>query len=107
MEQRDGGDFPPKKPPPPQSEAPSTAQADFPARKLVRQLDFTGFGGGAAASSVENLQLPKMRQPQPQLAKPTQSQTAQLQPPQTLFMAMQQPPQLAASPAQHSIRSLS
>ncbi|KAL8498015.1 hypothetical protein ACS0TY_021383 [Phlomoides rotata] len=106
MEQRDGGDFPPKQLPPPQSEAPPTAPADFPARKLVRQLDFTGFSGGAAASSVENPQLGKTRA-QPQLAKPSQPQTAQLQPPQTLIMTMQQPPQLPVSSAQHSIRSLS
>ncbi|KAL6561412.1 hypothetical protein OROMI_017013 [Orobanche minor] len=38
MEQRDGGDFSPKKPTP-NSEASSTAPADFPARKVVRQLD--------------------------------------------------------------------
>ncbi|KAL6552772.1 hypothetical protein OROHE_008136 [Orobanche hederae] len=52
MEQRDGGDFSPKKPTP-QFEASSTAPADFPARKLVRQLDHhikycTSTGGPAA-----------------------------------------------------------
>lgn len=110
MEQREGGDFPPKKQPPPQSEASSTAPVDFPARKLVRQLDFTGFSGGAAASSVEHPQLAKPRQPapqEPQLAKPSLPQKpAQLQSPQMLFMTMQQPPQPAVSSAQHSIRSL-
>ncbi|KAL6552769.1 hypothetical protein OROHE_008133 [Orobanche hederae] len=48
----DGGDFSPKKPTP-QFEASSTAPADFPARKLVRQLDHhikycTSTGGPAA-----------------------------------------------------------
>ncbi|KAI3446990.1 hypothetical protein Pfo_003655 [Paulownia fortunei] len=110
MEQREGGDFPPKNPPPPQSEASSTAPSDFPARKLVRQLDFTGFSGGAAASSVEHPQLAKPRLPapqQPQLAKPSQPQKlAHLQPPQMLFMTMQQPPQPAVPPAHPSVRSL-
>ncbi|KAL7093599.1 hypothetical protein ACP275_11G049300 [Erythranthe tilingii] len=101
MEQREGGDFPPKNQPPPQSEASSTAPADFPARKLVRQLDFTGFSGGAAASTVE----------QPQLAKPPPPPPPQkqmhLQPPtQMLFTAMQQPPPPAAPPAHPFMRSV-
>lgn len=97
MDQREGGDLPTNKqppPPPPQSEASSPAPADFPARKLVRQLDFTGFS--AAASSVEH---PQPRQPagqHPQLA----------QPPPMLFMTMQQPPPPAPPQAQHSIRSV-
>lgn len=102
MEQREETDFPPNKQPPPQSEASSPAPADFPARKLVRQLDFTGFSGGPAASSAEQPQLVQPRQPaaqQPQLAKTSQ-------PPQMLFMTMQQPPQPAVPSAQHSIRSL-
>ncbi|KAK4415455.1 protein tesmin/TSO1-like CXC 5 [Sesamum alatum] len=107
MEQREGGDFPPKKqPPPPQSDASSTAGVDFPARKLVRQLDFTGFSGGA--SSVEQPQVAKPSQPPPlpQLVKPTQlTKPPHLQPPQTLFMTMQQP-QPAAPPTHPSIRPL-
>ncbi|KAG8376037.1 hypothetical protein BUALT_Bualt09G0022000 [Buddleja alternifolia] len=78
MEQKEGGGE--KPPPPPQSEASSV---DFPARKLVRQLDFTAFSGGA--SSVEQSQLPK---PTTQLTKP-----AHPPPPHMLFMAMQQPVQ--------------
>ncbi|XP_057768131.1 protein tesmin/TSO1-like CXC 5 isoform X2 [Salvia miltiorrhiza] len=99
MEQREGDEFPPNKQPPPQSEASSPAPADFPARKLVRQLDFTGF---SASSSVESPQLAQAMQPalqQPQLAKTSQ-------PPQMLFMTMQQTPQPALPPAQHSIRPL-
>ncbi|KAI3443759.1 hypothetical protein Pfo_000424 [Paulownia fortunei] len=106
MEKREGEDFPPKNPPPPlQSEAPSTAGVDFPARKLVRQLDFTGCSGGA--SSVEQKQLAKPSQPPPpppplpQFVKPPH-----LQPPQMLFMTVQQPPQPAAPPTHSSIRPL-
>ncbi|KAK6151809.1 hypothetical protein DH2020_014444 [Rehmannia glutinosa] len=96
MEQREGGDFPPKKPTP-QSEASSTAPGDFPARKLVRQLDFTGFSGGAVASTPQQPQLGKLSQPQ---------NPAHLQPPQMLFMTMQQPLQPAVPPPHPSIRSL-
>ncbi|KAL6530645.1 hypothetical protein OROMI_028534 [Orobanche minor] len=51
MEQRDGGDFSPKKPTS-HSEASSTVPANFPARKVVRQLDrhikyFTSTGSPA------------------------------------------------------------
>ncbi|KAH6806639.1 Tesmin/TSO1-like CXC domain-containing protein [Perilla frutescens var. frutescens] len=105
MEQREEGEFPPDKQLPEQSEASSPAPADFPTtRKLVRQLDFTGFSGGAATSSAEHPQLAQQpRQPaaqQPQLAKTSQP------PPQMLFMTMQQPPQPAVSSAQHPIRPL-
>ncbi|KAL3625475.1 hypothetical protein CASFOL_030929 [Castilleja foliolosa] len=101
MEQREGGDFPPNKPTP-QSEASPTAPADFPARKLVRQLDFTGFSGGPVTTSVEQPQIAKPRQlapHPPQLGKLSQ-------PPQMLFMSMQQPTQPAAPPPHPSIRSL-
>ncbi|XP_057764663.1 protein tesmin/TSO1-like CXC 5 isoform X2 [Salvia miltiorrhiza] len=88
MEQRDEHDFPPKKPPPPQPEA-TTAGVDFPARKLVRQLDFTG-----GASTMEQRQQVKLEQPPPQLlshlVKP---------PPQMLFMTMQQPPPPPSHPS--------
>ncbi|KAL6585920.1 hypothetical protein OROMI_002564 [Orobanche minor] len=104
MEQRDGGDFPPKKPTP-QSEASPTAPADFPARKLVRQLDFTG-----ATSIIEHPPIAKPTQlaaQQPQLGKLSQPQKPlHLQPPQILFMTMQQPPQPVAPPSHPSIRSL-
>ncbi|KAL6496568.1 hypothetical protein OROGR_029826 [Orobanche gracilis] len=104
MEQRDGGDFPPKKPAP-QSETSSTAPADFPARKLVRQLDFTG-----ATSSIEHPQIAKTTQlaaQQPQLGKLSQLQKpSHLHPPQMLFMTMQQPPQTVAPSPHPSIRSL-
>ncbi|PIN08303.1 Metallothionein-like protein [Handroanthus impetiginosus] len=105
MEQREGGDLPPKKAL--QSEASSTAGVDFPARKLVRQLDFTGFSG--AASSVEQQQLAKPSQPpQPQSANPSEpTKQPHLQPPQMLFMTVQQPPQPAAPPTHPAIRPLS
>ncbi|XP_042002404.1 protein tesmin/TSO1-like CXC 5 isoform X2 [Salvia splendens] len=95
MEQREGDDLPPIKQLPPQSEASSPAPADLPARKLVRQLDFTGFSG---SSSVEITKPVQPAVQQPQLAKN--------QPPQMLFMTMQQTPQPALPPAQHSIRPL-
>lgn len=97
MDKREEDDFASNKqppPPPPQPEASSPAAADFPARKLVRQLDFTGFS--ASASSVENPQLRQPAAQQPQLA----------QSPPIVFMTMQQPPPAAAPPAQHSIRSV-
>ncbi|KAG6431761.1 hypothetical protein SASPL_109844 [Salvia splendens] len=72
MEQREGQDFPPKKPPPPPQTEATAGGADFPARKLVRQLDFTGGG----ASTMD-------QPPPPHSVKP---------PPQMLFMTMQQPP---------------
>lgn len=89
MEQREGHDFPPKNLPPPQPEA-TTAGVDFPARKLVRQLDFTG-----GASTMEQRQLVKLEQPPPALLPHL------VNPPQMLFMTMQQPP---APPPHPSIR---
>ncbi|KAL0337399.1 UNVERIFIED_CONTAM: protein tesmin/TSO1-like CXC 5 [Sesamum calycinum] len=110
MDQKEGGDFPPKKQPPPQSGASSTAPVDFPARKLVRQLDFTGFSGAASASNVEQPLLAKPSPPvphQPQLVKPGQlPRPGHLQPPQMMFMTMQQPPPTAAPSAHPSIRPL-
>ncbi|KAL3623821.1 hypothetical protein CASFOL_032637 [Castilleja foliolosa] len=108
MEQRGGGDFPPNKPTP-QSEASPTAPTDFPARKLVRQLDFTG--GGPATTSVEQPQIAKSIQPaphQPLLGKVSQLQkpSSHLQPPQMLFMKMQQPTQPAAPPPHPSVRTI-
>ncbi|XP_011078441.1 protein tesmin/TSO1-like CXC 5 [Sesamum indicum] len=110
MDQKEGGDFPPKKQPPPQSGASSTAPVDFPARKLVRQLDFTGFSGAASASNVEQPLLAKPSPPvphQPHLVKPGQlPRPAHLQPPQMMFMTMQQPPPSAAPSAHPSVRPL-
>ncbi|KAL6509651.1 hypothetical protein OROGR_022961 [Orobanche gracilis] len=88
MEQRNGHDFPPNKPVAPQQEA-ATAGVDFPARKLVRQLDFTG-----GVSTMEQHQQAKLEKPPPQLlphlAKP---------PEQLLFMTMQQPPPPPSHPS--------
>lgn len=82
MEQREGKDFPPNKLlPPPQAEA-TAAGVDFPARKLVRQLDFTG---GASTMGQQRQQV-KLEQPPPQLLPHLGK------PPQMLFMTMQQPP---------------
>lgn len=122
MEQSEGGDFPPKnaqsettgqqQPPPPQ------VGTDIPAKKLARQLDFTGYTGvsSAAASSAtatastatlrEHIQQtqpplvvvkPSLPQPQQQLPRPTQPPKPQLQPqpqpqPPIPLMPMQQPP---------------
>ncbi|XP_051148915.1 protein tesmin/TSO1-like CXC 5 [Andrographis paniculata] len=109
MEQREGADFPPKKLPP-QSETSSSTPADFPARKLVRQLDFTGLSDGATASSAEHPQSANSSQPaprQPQLAKSSQPpMPAHLHPPQMVFMTTQQPLQPAAPPAHPSLRPI-
>ncbi|KAK4479154.1 hypothetical protein RD792_014665 [Penstemon davidsonii] len=99
MEQREGGDVPPKNPQ--QSEGSSTEAADFPARKLVRQLDFTGLSGGV--STVEQPQSAKSIQPPP---LPPQSKPPHLQPPPILFMTMQQPTQSAVPPTHPSVRPL-
>ncbi|KAL1559829.1 Tesmin/TSO1-like CXC domain-containing protein [Salvia divinorum] len=61
---------------PPQLEV-TTAGVDFPARKLVRQLDFTG-----GASTMEQRQQVKLEQP-----------------PQMLLMTMQQPPPAPSHPS--------
>ncbi|GER28799.1 tesmin/TSO1-like CXC domain-containing protein [Striga asiatica] len=91
MEQRDGDNFPPNK------QASSTAPAEFPARKLVRQLDFTGSGAATSSEQFMKQQLGKLSQTQ---------NPPQLQPPQMLFMAMQQPPQPAVLSPHSSVRSL-
>ncbi|KAK6158958.1 hypothetical protein DH2020_006272 [Rehmannia glutinosa] len=104
MEQREGVDFPPKNPPSPLQLDASTAGVDFPVRKLVRQLDFTGFSG--VAPSVEQQQIAKPSQ-LPQLVKPSQpTKLPHLQPSEMLFMSMQQPPQPAAPPAHSSVLPL-
>lgn len=89
MEQREGKDFPPNKlPAPPQPEA-ATAGVDFPARKLVRQLDFTG-----GAPTLEQRQPVKLEQPPPPQLLPHMAK-----PPQMLFMTMQQPPPPPSHPS--------
>uniref|UniRef100_A0A5B7A9F0 CRC domain-containing protein n=1 Tax=Davidia involucrata TaxID=16924 RepID=A0A5B7A9F0_DAVIN len=77
MEKGEGGDFPPKKA---QSDTPvSTATSDFPAKKLARQLDFTGFGG--ASATVVLPEHPQQPATYP-LPPPPQTQTQQqMQPP--------------------------
>ncbi|KAL3532467.1 hypothetical protein ACH5RR_005988 [Cinchona calisaya] len=113
MEQSEGGDFPPKKV---QSETtgqqqPSTVGTDFPAKKLARQLDFTGYSGGTSAAATattatlgENIQQsqlpqavvrPSLPQPQPQVPRPSQTPKPQPQPQYrhpVPLMPMQQPP---------------
>ncbi|KAA8534957.1 hypothetical protein F0562_029960 [Nyssa sinensis] len=76
MEQGEGGDFPPKKT---QSDTTvATATLDFPAKKLARQLDFTGFGGPSAT-----LVLPE---------HPQQAATHPLPPPPAQTITQMQPP---------------
>ncbi|KAL3535736.1 hypothetical protein ACH5RR_004197 [Cinchona calisaya] len=110
MEKSGGEEFPPKKA---QSESTSQQQpppppvgTDFPAKKLARQLDFTGYSGGtsAAASSITTtaalgehtlLSQPpqavlKPSQPEPQVPRPTQPLPQQQQP--IALMSMQQAP---------------
>nr|XP_033510957.1 protein tesmin/TSO1-like CXC 5 isoform X4 [Nicotiana tomentosiformis] len=55
MEESEGGDFPPKKAQsePAATEASAHVVTDYPAKKLARQLDFTGFGGAAAVALPE------------------------------------------------------
>ncbi|KAL3825161.1 hypothetical protein ACJIZ3_021190 [Penstemon smallii] len=100
MEQREGGDVPPKNPQ--QSEGSSTEAADFPARKLVRQLDFTGLSGGV--STVEQPQSVKSIQPPP--LPPQSMKPPHLQPPPMLFMTMQQPTQPTVPPTHPSVRPI-
>ncbi|KAH7572288.1 hypothetical protein JRO89_XS04G0232900 [Xanthoceras sorbifolium] len=81
MGEGDGGEFPPKKV---QSETQGTA-VDFPAKKLARQLDFTG---GIAGTVV----LPEHPQPQAVTAKP-QSQPHPQPQPQVVGLPPVPPPQ--------------
>jgi hypothetical protein len=67
MEKGEGGEIPPKKT---QSE---TAVLDIPAKKLARQLDFTGFGG------VVLPEHPQQTPPQPVQKPPVQVQKAPVQ----------------------------
>ncbi|KAA8523128.1 hypothetical protein F0562_009551 [Nyssa sinensis] len=93
MEQGEGGDFPPRKA---QSDTPvSTVTSDFPAKKLARQLDFTGFGGASATVVLpEHPQQPATHTPPtpPQAQTITQMPLPQPQPqpqPQLLMMPLQ------------------
>lgn len=90
MEQREGRDLLPNLLLPPPTPEATAAGVAFPARKLVRQLDFTG-----GASTMEQRQQVKLEQPPPQLLPHLGK------PPQMLFMTMQQPP---PPPSQPSIR---
>ncbi|KAL2479792.1 Protein tesmin/TSO1-like CXC 5 [Abeliophyllum distichum] len=100
MEQREGGEFPPKISAQ-LDVSPAETATDIPARKPARQLDF---GGGALTSAsvvmTEHHQPQQISKPshpsqplqQPQLVKPRQlPKPPQLQP-EMLFMAVQQPP---------------
>ncbi|KAL2500830.1 protein tesmin/TSO1-like CXC 5 [Forsythia ovata] len=100
MEQREGGEFPPKISAQLDASTAETA-TDIPARKPARQLDFSG--GALTSASVmmtehhQPQQISKPSHPsqplqQPQLVKPRQlPKPPQLQP-EMLFIAMQQPP---------------
>ena len=88
MGEGEGGDLPPTK-------APSdSAAADFPAKKLARQLDFTGYGG-ASASVV----LPEHPQSQPAAA----AQTVPAPPPSQLLLP---PPSQLLLPPQPPVVSV-
>ena len=76
-----GGDFPPKK------AQPEIVVSDFPAKKLARQLDFTGFG-----SASGTVVLPEHPQ-HPQ--RPLQVQLQPQPPPQTV---VQMPVQMQPLP---------
>ncbi|XP_073052315.1 protein tesmin/TSO1-like CXC 6 [Primulina eburnea] len=101
MEQREGGEFLPKNRPSQSEDSATPAAADFPARKLVRQLDFTGLSSGA--SSVVHPQPLQLETPN-HLGHPTQQLSAK--PPQMLFMTSQQPPRPPAPPIHPTIRPL-
>ncbi|KAL6984787.1 hypothetical protein U1Q18_018166 [Sarracenia purpurea var. burkii] len=78
MEKGEGGDFPPKKA---QSDKPVSvaAQSDFPAKKLARQLDFTGFGGASAAVMLP--EHPQQLAAQPLPPRPQANTATPMQPP--------------------------
>ncbi|XP_073132112.1 protein tesmin/TSO1-like CXC 5 [Henckelia pumila] len=99
MEQREGGEFLPKNRPSQSEDSATPAAADFPARKLVRQLDFTGLSGGA--SSVVHPQPHQVATPN-HLSHPTQQLSVKT--PQMLFMTSQQPPRPPAPPIHPTIR---
>ncbi|KAK4370244.1 hypothetical protein RND71_009719 [Anisodus tanguticus] len=91
MEKSEGGDFPPKKA---QSEPAASAHAgtDYPAKKLARQLDFTGSWGGGG--SVPAASLPKhAKQIQPQVMKSSQL-TVSMKSTQLIRPQLQTQPQL-------------
>ncbi|XP_073043287.1 protein tesmin/TSO1-like CXC 5 [Primulina eburnea] len=101
MEQREGGEFLPKNRPSQSEDSATPAAADLQARKLVRQLDFTGLSG-SASSGVH---------PQPhQVATPNHlshlTQQLSSKPPQMLFMTSPQPPRPSAPPIHPAIRPL-
>lgn len=115
MDKSEGGHLPPTKA---QSE-PASAQveADYPAKKLARQLDFTGGGGSAPGQSPTTSLLEHAKQIQPQVMNSNQltvsMKSTQLIRPQSqtqpqlqqhiLLMPMQQTPVLPPHP---SIRPL-
>lgn len=75
MGEGEGGEFPPKKS---QSETQTTA-ADFPAKKLARQLDFTAGFGGTVVLPDHPQSVPQPRPPpppQPPVPPPPTAQTS-------------------------------
>ncbi|KZV27468.1 hypothetical protein F511_02577 [Dorcoceras hygrometricum] len=101
MEQREGGEFLPKNRPSQSEDSATPAAADFPARKLVRQLDFTGLSGGASSGVHPQ---PHQVAASNHLSHPTQQLSAK--PPQVLYMSSQQPPRPPAPPIHPTIRPL-
>ncbi|XP_052200384.1 protein tesmin/TSO1-like CXC 5 isoform X2 [Diospyros lotus] len=99
MEKVEGGGVPPNKA---QSDTPVSA-SDFPAKKLARQLDFTGLGGASAAVVLpEHPQQPAAR---PMLLPRSQVQTVtQMQPPPQ--PQSQQQPLLVPKQSQSPIPSI-
>ncbi|CAK9155174.1 unnamed protein product [Ilex paraguariensis] len=104
MEKGEGGDFPPK-----QVQSGSTASSDFPAKKLARQLDFTGYGG-ASAATVALPEHPQQPKPTPQ-ALPAPKPLPQLQPRPQIQSQQQQlillaPMEQAQAPPYPTIRPM-
>ncbi|EPS71329.1 hypothetical protein M569_03430, partial [Genlisea aurea] len=98
MEQREGKALPQKNNP---SESSSNVVVDLPARKLVRQLDFTVFGGGTPGPDLKQLPNPSLPS-QPHLPQLVRHSQPPLQTPQMMVMTMQQP-QLTAPPTHSAI----
>lgn len=75
MGEGEGADCPPKNV---QSDA-TTAATDVPAKKLARQLDFTGFSGATGTVGLPETVVPSQPQPRP---LPQQSVVVMPVPPQ-------------------------
>ncbi|KAI4350841.1 hypothetical protein L6164_005250 [Bauhinia variegata] len=95
MGEGEGGDFPPKNV---TSDAAPTLSLDVPAKKLARQLDFTGFGGVSSSVALPEhpqsqlhpqTQMVSQSQPQSRLHPQTQTVT---QPPVVVMPVVPQAP---------------